>query len=72
MCNITVYVCVCVCVYVCVCVCVCVCMCVFSVPAEFLIGFKELAKLAQKWLVCASLGINLEPINKQLMLLVII
>ena len=28
------------------------------------------AKLAQQWLVCAPLGIHLEPINKELMLLV--
>ena len=40
--------------------------------AECLIGFEAWAKLAQQWLVCAPLGIHLEPINKQLMLLVII
>ena len=39
---------------------------------EFLICFEVWAKLAQKWLVCASLGIRLEPINKGLMLLVTI
>ena len=37
---------------------------------EVLIYFEAWTKLAQKWLVCASLGIHLEPINKQLMLLV--
>ena len=37
---------------------------------EFLIIFEALAKLAQQWLVCGSLGICLEPINKELMLLV--
>ena len=40
--------------------------------SEFLIGFEAWAKLAQHWLVCAPLGIHLEPINKQLMLLVTI
>ena len=30
------------------------------------------AKLAQQWLMCVPLGIHLEPINKELMLLVII
>ena len=40
--------------------------------AEFLIGFEACAKLAQKWLVCVPLGIHLEPINKELVLLVII
>ena len=34
--------------------------------------FEAWAKLAQQWLVCVPLGIHLEPINKQLMLLVII
>ena len=38
--------------------------------AEFLIRFKEWAKLAQQWLVCVPLGIHLELINKELMLLV--
>ena len=38
--------------------------------SEVLIGFEAWAKLAQKWLVCAPLGIHLEPINKELMLLV--
>ena len=37
-----------------------------------LICFEAWAKLAQQWLVCAPLGIHLEPINKELMLLVII
>ena len=37
---------------------------------EFLIGFEAWDKLAQKWLVCAPLGIHLEPINKEVMLLV--
>ena len=32
--------------------------------------FEAWAKLVQKWLVCASLGIKLEPIKKELMLLV--
>ena len=40
--------------------------------AEFLIRFETWAKLAQQWLVCTPLGIHLEPINKELMLLVII
>ena len=31
--------------------------------AEFLISFETWAKLAQKWLVCAPLGLHLEPIN---------
>ena len=35
---------------------------------KFLISFEAWAKLAQKW----SLGIHIEPINKQLMLLVTI
>ena len=39
---------------------------------EFLICFEAWAKLAQQWLVCAPLGIHLEPINKELMLLVTI
>ena len=37
--------------------------------AEFL---EAWAKLAQQWLVCAPLGIYLEPINKELMQLMII
>ena len=41
-------------------------------PSEFLIRFEAWAKLAQQWLMCAPLGIHLEPINKELMLLVII
>ena len=42
--------------------------------SEFLIGFEVWAKLAQQWLVCAPLGsvCAIEPINKELMLLVII
>ena len=40
--------------------------------SDFLISFEAWAKLSQKWLVCAPFGINLEPINKELMLLVII
>ena len=40
--------------------------------AEVLIRFEALAKLAQKWLVCAPLEIQLEPIKKELMLLVTI
>ena len=43
-------------------VCACVCVRVFE-------SFEARAKLAQQWLVCAPL---LEPINKELMLLVII
>ena len=39
---------------------------------EFLIRFEAWAKLAQQWLVCAPLGTHLEPINKELMLLVTI
>ena len=35
-------------------------------------SFKAWAKLAQKWLVCVPLGIHLDPINKELMLLVTI
>ena len=37
---------------------------------EFLIGFEAWAKMAQKWLVCVPLGIHLEPVTKELMLLV--
>ena len=40
--------------------------------SEVLVSFEAWAKLAQKWLVCAPLGIHLEPINKALMLLVTI
>ena len=43
-----------------------------SYTSEFLISFEAWAKLAQKWLVSAPLGIHLEPINKELMLLVTI
>ena len=35
-------------------------------------AFEVSAKLAQRCLLCAPLGIHLEPINKALMLLVII
>ena len=38
--------------------------------SQFLICFESWAKLAQQWLVCAPLGKHLEPINKELMLLV--
>ena len=38
---------------------------------EFLICFEAWAKWAQQWLVCVPLGIHLEPINKEIMLLVI-
>ena len=34
--------------------------------------FEAWAKLAQQWLVCVPLGIPHEPINKQLMLNIII
>ena len=37
-----------------------------------MISFEAWTKLAQKWLVCAPLRIHLEPINKELMLLVTI
>ena len=40
--------------------------------SEFLITFEACAKLAQQWLVCTPLGIQFEPINKELMLLVTI
>ena len=40
--------------------------------AEFLILFEAWAKLAQQWLVSAPLGIHLEPINKELILLLTI
>ena len=39
---------------------------------EYLISFEAWAKLAQKWLVCAPLGIHIEPINKEVILLVTI
>ena len=39
---------------------------------EVLMRFEAWAKLAQQWLACVPLGIHLEPINKQLMLLVTI
>ena len=44
---------------------------VHNVPG-FLISFEAWAKLAQQWLVCAPLGIHLESINKELMMLVTI
>ena len=40
--------------------------------SKFMIRFEARAKLAQQWLVYASLEIHLEPINKKLMLLVTI
>ena len=40
--------------------------------SEFLTGFEAWAKLGQQWLVCAQLGIHLEPINKELVLSVTI
>ena len=40
--------------------------------SEFLICFAVWAELAQQWLVCVLLGIHLEPINKELTLLVTI
>ena len=52
------------------CVCVYVTMCIQYRVFDML--YKAWAKLAQQWLGCASLGIHLEPINKELMLLVII
>ena len=39
---------------------------------EFLILFEAWTRLAQQWLVCVPLEIHLEPINKDLMLLVTI
>ena len=39
---------------------------------EFLIRFEDRGELAQLWLVCEPLRIHLEPINKELMLLVTI
>ena len=50
----------------------CVCVCIHSLVQSFFIGVEAWAKLAQQWLVCAPLGTHLEPIKKQLMLLVII
>ena len=54
-------------------------MCIFAsmdtehtCTSEFLIHFEAWAKLAQQWLVCTPLGRHLEPINKELMLLVTI
>ena len=35
----------------------CTCTC----ASEFLIGFETWVKLAQQWLVCAPLGMHLEP-----------
>ena len=63
-----------VCSFVCLCLNVCVCtfLCLYVCVSEVLIRFEEWAKLARRWLVCAPLGIYLEPINKQLMLLVTI
>ena len=45
-----------------------VCTC----ASDFLIRFEAWVKLAQQWLVCVPLGIHVEPINKELMLLVTI
>ena len=42
------------------------------IETEALILFEAWAKLAQQWLVSVSLGIHLEAINKELMLLVTI
>ena len=39
---------------------------------EFLIRFEDRGELARLWLVCEPLRIHLEPINKELMLLVTI
>ena len=38
--------------------------------SQCLMRFEAWAKLAQQWLVCVPFGIHLEPINKELMLLV--
>ena len=48
------------------------CMYMYMYIAEFLICFEAWAKLAQQWLLHAPLGIYLELINKELMLLVTI
>ena len=53
-------------------VCIHTYVCTSMYKAEYLIRFEAWATLAQQWLVCAPLGIHLEPINKELMLLVII
>ena len=45
---------------------------IYQLPPELLICFEAWAKLAQKWLVCAPLGIHFEPINNHLMLLLTI
>ena len=50
------------------------CVCNYEYTCTYTRGFdmfEAWAKLAQQWLVCTPLGIHLEPINKQLMLLVI-
>ena len=39
---------------------------------ECLICFEAWAKLGQKWLMCVPLEIHLDPINKEVMLLVTI
>ena len=36
---------------------------VFRLEPEFLVRFEAWAKLPQQWLVCAPLGIHLEPIS---------
>ena len=46
-------------------------MCIRYTHAQS-ISFEAREKLAQQWLVCAPLGIHVEPINKELMLLVTI
>ena len=56
----------------CMYICMYVCTYVYMYTSEFLIRFEAWAKLAQQWLVCVPLGIHLEPISKELMLLVII
>ena len=45
---------------------------IYSYMPEFLIHFEAWTKLAQQWLVCAPLGIHVETINKELILLVTI
>ena len=47
-------------------------MYIYIYTSKFLIRFEARAKLAHQWLVCVPLGIHLEPINKELMLLVTI
>ena len=47
-------------------------ICINIITPEFLISFEARAKLAQQRIVYVPLGIRLEPINKELMLLVLI